>query len=138
MRTPNCLHRFSRIIRLSVSFQSKLGKQLEANEITQDEYNDKVKELKGPMMDYYDALMASIGASDTFLTSFNNMDLNFENYDTLISSLDEIGKAYKSASDAIDNEVRDIQSNFEVLLASPTITDSQRALYEELIEQAEK
>lgn len=111
---------------------------LETGALSFDEYNKKVEELLGPLSDYYASLIANSGATKEFTETFNNMDLNFEDYDTLMSSLDEVGEAYKNASKSIDQEVADIQAHLRTYINAPGVTDAQKALFESLIEEADK
>ena len=106
---------------------------LETGALSVDEYNKKVEELLGPMSDYYASLIANSGVTEEFTRTFNNMELNFEDYDTLIGALDDVGEAYKNASNSIDQQVADIQAHLRTYINAPGVTDAQKALFESLI-----
>lgn len=112
---------------------ANLNKEFEAGVWTEEQYNEKMNELLGPLRAYYDATGKNVQATDDFLTSFKNIKIDLTDYDSLVDTLEQVQKGYLDAKDQIDALEKADISNIEALL--PFASPEDRVLMEEAIEQ---
>lgn len=112
---------------------SELNKEFEAGVWTEEQYNEKMKELLGPLESYYSATGKNVQATDDFLTSFKNIKIDLTDYDSLIDTLEQVKKGYLDTKDQIDALEQADVSNIEALL--PFASPEDQILMQQAIEQ---
>lgn len=113
----------------------ELNHNYEVGKVSTEDYNKAVKELLGPMEKYYERLGISSEATDQFIKSFKDIDINFENMDETLETLKNVKQGYEDAAKSLDEEKDKIIGGWEALI--PDATEEERKEYEKMISLTE-
>lgn len=99
--------------------------QLEAGEITLDEFNEAIKPYMDNMGQLYDIMGDATTATDEFVKSFDGVGINFEGFDQMLETVDTVSSSYKEKLDGIKEYWNEWGSNLEELI--PYMSPEQQA-----------
>ena len=113
----------------------ELNHNYKEGKISTDDYNKAVTDLLGPLEKYYDRLGISSEATDQFIQSFKDIDINFDNMDETLETLKNVKKGYEDTAKSLDEEKQKVISGWEALI--PDATEEEKKQYEKAIQLAE-
>lgn len=99
--------------------------QLEAGEISQDEFNEAIKPYMENMSELYDIMGNATTATDEFVKSFDGVGINFEGFDQMLETVDTVSSSYKEKLDGMKKYWNEWGSDLEELI--PYMTPEQQA-----------
>lgn len=112
----------------------ELNHSFETGKISEDEYVEKSNEIIQALSDQYEVLGLNTEATTDFMKQFNNINFNFEDWDTLHSKLDEIKSGYEDAEASIDKNTESLKGYFQTLKDNAK-TDEMKAYWQGLIDE---
>lgn len=114
---------------------SELNRKYEEGEITEKEYVKQSEGFIDAMSREYELLGLNTEATTGFIDNFKNLDLNFEDWDTLQTKLEEIKKGYEDAGDSIEENRIALKQHFATMRDEDV--PEMRSYWEGLIEEAD-
>lgn len=113
----------------------ELNHNYKEGKISTDDYKKAVTDLLGPLEKYYDRLGISSEATDQFIQSFKDIDINFDKMDETLETLKNVKKGYEDTAKSLDEEKQKVISGWEALI--PDATEEEKKQYEKAIKLAE-